>query len=366
MRRLLPLLFGLLLMAILPRAWFRAEARRWRSVDRSLRFAEALDGRLHAGIGAADFRTGHDRIDGEWTLVTWMMVALANASLAEAAPEEAEHCAERARFAVSQILEAPVRAFDEAAWGDDMLADLEGDPHDHVVLGYLDLALGAERLLDPEGPHAALHDRITAALIRRLAAHPHGLLETYPGLAWPPDNATVYAAIGLHARATGQALPDWLAARTETFMAENTDSSGLLAQWGDPAGGGLGPVRGSGTTFGAWILRWGQPAAARRLAEAAERELADSWLGFGVVREYPRGVSGWGDIDSGPVILGASVAATGFGIGSAMLAGHREEAESRFATAQLFGIPWGDRFLVGGPLGDAILLAMWTTPEVEG
>ena len=38
----------------------------------------------------------------------------------------------------------------------------------HAYLGYVNLALGMMRLVDPETPHARLHDRLTEALARRL------------------------------------------------------------------------------------------------------------------------------------------------------------------------------------------------------
>lgn len=86
--------------------------------------------------------------------------------------------------------------------------------------------------------------------------------------------------------------------------------------------------------------------------------------GFGAMREYPSGRSGNGDIDSGPVVLGASVSATGFALASSRLHGDRETFVGLYRTAHLFGLPVGDsagfRYVSGGPLGNAILLAMLT------
>ena len=79
-----------------------------------------------------------------------------------------------------------------------------------------------------------------------------------------------------------------------------------------------------------------------------------------IVREYPRGVAGSGDVDSGPVVLGASAPASVVGIGAALAAGDSERAEGLRATVELLGLPWawgGERAYAGGrlPVGDAFL-----------
>jgi hypothetical protein len=87
-------------------------------------------------------------------------------------------------------------------------------------------------------------------------------------------------------------------------------------------------------------------------------------LGYGGIREYPPDVDGAGDIDSGPVVLGVSVSATGFALASAKLHNDSSMFTSLYRTADFWGVPMhrpsGMRYLSGGPLGNAILLAMTT------
>src|SRR5207237_1277222 len=91
-----------------------------------------------------------------------------------------------------------------------------------------------------------------------------------------------------------------------------------------------------------------------------------SALGFGGIREYPLpgGRGGAGDIDSGPVVLGVSVAASGFGLAGARMFRDAPRFRALYRTAYLFGAPVtrGEArgFLAGSGLGDAILLAMMT------
>jgi len=83
------------------------------------------------------------------------------------------------------------------------------------------------------------------------------------------------------------------------------------------------------------------------------------------MREYPRGAQGgWGDIDSGPVLFGVGLSASGFAVASARMHGDREMFRALWRSATLFGVPvqrgGRQRFLTGGPLGNATLLAMST------
>lgn len=116
-----------------------------------------------------------------------------------------------------------------------------------------------------------------------------------------------------------------------------------------------------GTAFAAYSLSFSNPALSRDLyASLDHRRLA----GFDGVREYPAGVRGWGDIDSGPVLFGVGVSATGFALAGARLHGDEASWRRSWRTATLFGLPiparGGRWYLTGGALGKAILLAMLT------
>ena len=132
-----------------------------------------------------------------------------------------------------------------------------------------------------------------------------------------------------------------------------------------PDGGGA--PRGSGTALAAYFLGWADPALSHDLVDAMKRELYGAPLGFGALREYPRGHRGSGDADSGPLVLGFGVSATGFALGAARMNGDAALFDSLFATVQLFGAPddrsGARRFVTGGPIGNAILFAMLTAPR---
>jgi hypothetical protein len=195
------------------------------------------------------------------------------------------------------------------------------------------------------------------------------LLESYPGEVYPVDNCFVVGSIGLHQTVTGAdhhaVLAQWSARTRERYLDAET---GLLIQAVDAFNGRpIADARGSGTVLGLFALHYADPGLAHDLYLAMKRHLASSLFRFGGVREYPFGQSGSGDIDSGPIVFGFGLSPTGFAIAGARRYDDRKFFTRLFATAHLCGAPvgWGGRreYVSGGPLGNAILFAMLTTPR---
>lgn len=318
---------------------------------------------VSSGVAASAFHTGSPRFDGEWAFGTFTMAALGLGQVALSHPERRDAHAEVMERCAEELVSRSTNAFGTEAWGDFGFDGLPGG-RGHGYLGYSNLALSMIRLVHPETGRAKLNDDLTEALARRLAAAPHALFETYPGEAYPADMAMVAGSIALHDCATGAPERPWFPAWREAFSRWIDPASGLLHQAGAwDTGKPAGPPRSSGTALAAFALSFVDRALARRLFEGLRRAQA-GLLGFGAIREYAPGHEDAGDIDSGPVVLGVSVSATGFTLSSARLFGDRELFTGLYRTADLFGVPVhrpsGKRFMSGGPLGNAILLAMTT------
>jgi hypothetical protein len=357
--------------ATVPRAICGRDADRLFEGDREAQdaLARGVLATLEREVGADDFDTGSALFDGEWALVAYEMSILGLGQIALEHPELRDRYLPAIRRAADALVDPDTLSFGRAMWSEDPIESLETE-HGHAYLGYANLALGMVRLLDPETPHAALHDRITDALARRLDASPHGIFETYPGEAYPPDVSMVAGSIGLHQSATGVDRSALLARFSERFRASWVDATGYLVQSGDPRSGARrGEPRGSGTAIAAYALSFADPALSRDLHAGLARHGHARFLGFAAIREYAPGSSGWGDVDSGPVLFGVSVSATGFAIASARSSGDRDLYRGLVRTAWLFGVPMrsagATSFLTGGPLGDAILLAMTTAQPTE-
>ncbi len=356
-------------------AWFEGDPATIESL------AAGLERWVSADLGRSNFDTGSELFDREWVFGTYMMAAMGFGQSALADPPNADRHLARMDAAIERLLDERARAFDTGSWNSDALETLDG-PDGHVAyLGYLNLVLALRERVRFGGPHERLHGEISYALARRLKASPIALLETYPDQVYPVDNCSAIASVAMHAQRTGAdhsaALAHCEEALRERYMHMK---SGLLVQAVDPdTGVWADDPRGSGTMFAVYFLSFGLPDLARELYGYARLDLFDTLLGFGLVREYPSHVKdGRGDIDSGPIVLGYGVSATGFALGAARACGDREVFGRCLATATLFGAPHdtdddtdddaGGRtgFLTGGPIGDAILFAMLTAPRIPG
>lgn len=341
----------------------------------ALALSAEVDDSLRAGLLGEDLSVmgigpGSDFFQGEWAFATWMMAAVGHGQIGLQHPEHRDELAARTSRAVDALLEPEPWRFDRQQWGDLALSHLGDDRHDHAVLGYLGVAMGLERRLDPDNRHAETHDAVVAALSRRLRTGP--ILETYPGVAFPVDHAMAVATVALHAQALGQPPPPWLQAHLRDYRERFVDERGLLVQAVHPGSGKPRSVgRGSGTALAAWALAWADPQLSRDLSVAVRDELGDRVAGLVVVREYPPAICAaghpcQGDVDSGPLVMGASVSATGFSLAAARRLQDDRWFDGLWGTTRVFGRWTGQRFAAGGPLGNAIMLAMLTVPPLDG
>lgn len=310
------------------------------------------------------FHTGSARFDGEWTFGTAQMAALGLGQVALAAPEGRAWAVLQMDRAIEAARSEPARAFDAEAWSEDPLASLDGDKDHAAYLGYLNLALSLRRRLGPS-PTAGLSDAVTEALRRRLRRRTW--LETYPGEIYPVDNLAALASIALYDAALQREPAEarrWLARWAEASL---DPATGLVVQAVDATGRPVDAARGSGSALSAYFASFADLELARRIDRAVGEQLYREVLGFGVVREYPAGVSGRGDIDSGPLVFGFSISASGFGFAGARLFGDSRRFAGLYRTYHLFGAPRATHgelsFVSGGALGNAILLAMLTRAD---
>ncbi len=345
---------------------------RWRSTTAA---ADAMfDGDRAAWTGLADevarsvtppprpehFWTGSDRFDGEWAVGTCQMALLGLGQVIDRFPDTADRYLPAMRGCAAALASPEAQAFGTRAWGAD-------DPgRGQAYLGYIAVGLAALRRHDPGmDPHLiAVHDELVGRLARNTAAGGLLALETYPSERYPPDQAVVIAALASHPD-TAHRAPAYILELQSAIDRE----TGLLPQH-DGGSARPGPVRGSGTMFATWWLTEAGSdgrIASRPLWEAGRTELFETVLGFGGIREVPHGHPPASDVDSGPVILGYAVSATGFGMAAAKTHGDREAFRALYRSSAFFGgahpTASGWRYAFGGSLGNAILLAAMTRPS---
>ncbi len=297
------------------------------------------------------FAPGHP-FDGEWTLGTLSMSAIAATNLAMRSPETRAVRAAQVSDWAARLSSEAVRAYDTKQWGRDALRTLESSDGHAGYLGHVVLALDAACLLGG-ARDVALHEALVAALSRRIEQSPTGLIETYPGEIYVPDNVVVMAGLMQFDACIGEPRHRALEQRWRAK---------LEAQWRDPANGvlvfapGQG-ARGSGAAWNSFFLPFVDEELASEQSSRMWTHFGDeaAWGGLRGIRE---GLS-QGDVDSGPLVLGISPSATGFVLGDATLR-DRPERDGLLRTAELVGFSFGGRYLTAPLVGDAIVLAAKT------
>jgi len=356
-------------MLIVPRLWCARGARAWYDGDAVTqeRLARGVARWVETGIGKGDFNTGSSQFDGEWLFGTYQMAGLGLAQVVRQHPETAAMYLPVIEKCIERMTSAQVAKFDTDAWGASALDTLDR-PNGHAAyLGYLNLTLSAYREIAPRPKFTDLSDRITAALARRIAASPTGIVETYPSQSFPIDNMSGIASIAVYDRATGADHSAALRAWVDNCRRRYVDhASGLLVQCiQSDTGRRLDKPRASGAALGAYFMSFADMTFSSELYDALAKSCGSGFAGFGLVKEYPPNVkAGQGDIDSGPVVLGISFSGTGFAIAGARVHGDYDFFRALYRTSYLVGAPLTrgntQTYVCGGPLGNAIMLAMLT------
>ncbi len=198
-------------------------------------------------------------------------------------------------------------------------------------------------------------------------ASPTGLLESYPGQTWPCDNVVGMAALARAAEVTGRDDRD-LARRWLARLAPLRDrATGLLPHQTRPDGRVLSGPRGSSQSIIQTFLPDVDPTVAHGDWAAYLQRFVVREAGLVGVREYPVGVSGAGDVDSGPLLLGVSASSSAVTLAAARRHGESGLVATLDRAAELLGIglSWGGtRRYAGGvlPVGDAFLAWARSTP----
>ncbi|MEW6352542.1 MAG: hypothetical protein AB1646_26140 [Thermodesulfobacteriota bacterium] len=303
---------------------------------------------------------------GEWALGTCSMTAAALTNLAFQFPETRPSSVPLLRDLVNLALCPGLRGFDHSRWGEDPITSLEG-PKGHIgYLGHLNMLLAAHRIAGGTDEFDTLHRRINLALARRVEEARFPYIETYPGEIYTSDNVVVAASLRLFDQVSrsdhGALCRRWLAYTREYLLDPRT---GLVVFGVDALGRPLGPSRGSGVGWNSFYLPFVDREFADEQYRLAVRHLAESLpIAMKGLREFPEGVSGTADVDSGPVVLGLSTSGTGFIIAGARHAEDLEMLNGMLLTAEAVGstiqTKGRRRYLLAPLVGEAIMLAMKT------
>ena len=206
------------------------------------------------------------------------------------------------------------------------------------------------------------------SIARAISGTAQPYLESYRHLAWPADNIVCLAALDWHDRMFEPRFQD---VRTEWLrrIKNNLDPGLHLIPHGydlereKPLEG----VRGSSQSLMLVFLADIDSAFAADQYRKYRDHFLTSRLGMPGVREYPRGQSGLGDVDSGPVIAGIGAAASIVGLKTALRFGDRETATGLYLGLNALLLARSDKdekYCLFGqlPMADAFLA--WSSTQI--
>ncbi|HEV3190804.1 MAG TPA: hypothetical protein VGY54_09930, partial [Polyangiaceae bacterium] len=245
--------------------------------------------------------------------------------------------------------------------------DASASMDDHNLFwSHLALILGVERYMRCvglacviDGDYDRLQERIVVHLRARSLDSAVFHTPSYPGSPmWPADQTVTLLAMRLYDATHGTSLHDEpLRGFLRILRARRDPQTGLFPSSVSPIEHAEWP-RGCATSWSTSYLAQLDPAAAYDQYVRARASLSKDILGLGGFREWPTGRAGSADIDSGPIVFGVGVAATGLGLAPARI--FRDEASYTIIrrTALVFGLPawWKSAGYWMAPLlGEAIL-----------
>lgn len=306
--------------------------------------------RMHADLGA-----DMQRLFPEGEVFADVLYGLAWCGLAErSGPGDTlrRHALREARWALGRMERPHVQA---------PFASTEGLPFGAFYHGWRGHLMGAIARLEPAD--TTIQRRWNAecdALAHAFASASSPYLPSYTGMAWPADNVVAMAALALNDRARGGTqsgtISRWLGQ-----VRARTDAGGRVPHAWDPSRDAVHQtVRGSSSVLmGAFWPMIDSAFAAEQFERFRAAFLVERF-GVPVVREHPKGHVGAGDVDSGPVILGAGSSATVVGTAACRANGDVFHAQELDATCEGFGLAFGrthKRYLLGAlPMADLFLV----------
>jgi hypothetical protein len=142
-------------------------------------------------------------------------------------------------------------------------------------------------------------ERIAQALAQSESPH----LQSYPGAAWPADGVLCVATLALYDRIHPPkyqaVIQRWL-----RMTRANHDPLGLIPHEADAHDGTvLVPARGSSQSLMLAILPEIESVYARQQFALYKTHFTDYRVGLPGIREFPKGIVGTADTDSGPVLF---------------------------------------------------------------
>ncbi|HEX8672624.1 MAG TPA: hypothetical protein VF710_12090, partial [Longimicrobium sp.] len=203
---------------------------------------------------------------------------------------------------------------------------------------------------------------------RALAGYGSPFLESYPDQVWPADTAPGIAALGIHDAVVAPRYRETIRRWVAQARARQHPELGALSHAAEPrTGRPIGGVRGESLALMSRLLVDADPRFAREQYAVLRARFLDDVMSVPGFLEYPRGVHGKEDMDTGPLVFGFSGPAVVVGAAAARVHGDLSVANALLGWVEVIGMPrqFGrERVYAGGmlPIGDAFIAWARTAP----
>lgn len=230
-----------------------------------------------------------------------------------------------------------------------------------LYLSHLNLILGCHRLVTGNADYDALHRRLTEHLSAASLKDSDFHVTSYPNSPkWPADQTVTLCSLHLYDRIhntafSAQPIAGWL-----DYMARHATANDLNLPHSSISELDYAKYpRGCAMSWSVLYMAQFAPNEAAELYARYRAAFFKSVLGCGGFREWQPGESRGMDVDSGPIVFGIGVAATGLGVGPAKLFKDSEAYTAIMRSAAVVGMPnaWGAQrhYRLSPLLGEAIL-----------
>ncbi len=228
----------------------------------------------------------------------------------------------------------------------------------YLLTGILLLQADNERDLD----ELRTYQEECAAIARALRANDHPFLQAYPNATWPVDTFPAMVSLFAH-RQLVDSQYDGLVQTWLSDIKQYQAATGQLLPHRVSAADAA-PRQTARATSQTLILRFLyelDPDYAESQYQQFRKQHVDMVWGMPGALEYPLGTSGFGDVDSGPLLAGVSLSATTVLLGTSQIFGDTNVSKALWNGGEFLGFPLtinGMRQYWFGilPVGDAFVV----------
>jgi len=252
----------------------------------------------------------------EGDLFPYVYPAMAYVNVALEDPTRQEHCARQAR----KLIDLAIASVTDRVHPPERRLDQLTDYRNHAThLGQLNLALGALGLISDDHRYDAIHRRVSDVLYEGLVQSRGRPLQSYPQRTWPFDTIPVLVSLQRYDAGTGGTRSQKLIREHLAWVRANATHPDLglpYSKVDDATGKAQELPRGCDISLRLCLLPHIDALYAR---EMYAQYVKHHWLDRGMLAgfaEWPNGMKRFEDIDSGPIVMGIGLGATGLGLGT--------------------------------------------------